>query len=243
MKTQTIVQGVLAALGLGLVATAADADTITIEPDNYVGLIGDVAPGAQLSTFRLAPPDGFVFHPVYSVDAGTWAPTGNRVFGKRPVTGEPSWHWNDLHEAYRCESRGDCIDNFYVFRVNFDVPTNRVTVQTIFGDSMTDGMELHAYNSSGIRIMRCRMEGWNDATYETGVVAPPHYIVPATFFGAVCGRTVSVKNCGGVGPGDCDYAVQLTVSRTAGDISYIQFGSGNAEGTYALVDKLQYWIP
>jgi hypothetical protein len=248
MKTQSIVQAVLAALGLGLVATAADAETITIEPDNYVGLIGDVAPGAKLRTFRSTVSGGvggFVFHPVYSVEAGNWAPTGNRVFGKRPMSpGEPSYHWNDLQSAYLCESGGgSCFDNFYVFRVNFDVPTNRVTVQTILGDSMADGMELHAYNSSGTRIMRCRLEGWNDATYETGVVEPPRYIVPAPFVGTVCGRTVAVKNCENRGPGDCDYVVQLTVSRVAGDISYVQFGGGFATGTYALVDKLQYWIP
>lgn len=244
MKTQTIVQGVLAALGLGIVATAADATTITIEPDNYVGLIGNVAPGAQLSAFRAAGPGGFVFHPVYSVDVGTWAPTGTRVFGKKPMSpSEPSYHWNNLAGAYSCESAGSCLDNFYVFRVDFEVPTNRVTVQTIFGEYAQDGMELHAYNSSGTRIMRCRMEGWNPASVTTGVVEPPRYIVPAPFVGAVCGRTVSVKNCGSTGPGDCDYAVELTVSRRVGDISYIEFGGGYATGTYSLVDKLQYWIP
>jgi hypothetical protein len=46
MKLQTLAQTLLAALGLGIVATAADADSIAIEPDNPVGLIGDVTPGA-----------------------------------------------------------------------------------------------------------------------------------------------------------------------------------------------------
>ena len=87
------------------------------------------------------------------------------------------------------------------------------------------------------------MGGWNPASVATGVVAPPRYIVPAPFVGAVCGGTVSVKNCGVAGPGDCDYAVELTVSRRAADISYIEFGGGYATGTYSLVDKLQYWLP
>lgn len=247
MKVQTLVQGALAVTGLALVAPSADATTITIEPDNYVGVIGDVAPGARMSAFRRnSTGTGFVFHRVHSVDVGTWAPTGTRVFGKKPQSAaEPSYHWNDLASAFQCESGISCLDNFYVFRVDFDIPTNRASVQTIFGEYAQDGMELHAYNSAGTRILRCRMDGWNPATDVTGVVDPPRYMVPAPLIGAVCGGTVAVKNCAILGPvpSGCDFAVKLSVARAASDIAYIEFGGGYATGTYSLVDKLQYWIP
>jgi hypothetical protein len=230
-----------------LCAGTANAETITIEPDNYVGVIGAVAPGAQLSTFRSDGLGGFVFHPVLSVKVGNWAGTGIRVFGHRSLSpSEPTWHWTDLASAYSCESAGFCGEKFYVFRVDFDTPTTRASVlTTVRGELAQDGMELHAYNAAGLRIQRCRMAGWNPASSMTGVVEAPRYIVPAPAVGDVCGGTVLKKNCGayGAGPGDCDYVVQLNVRRVAGDISYIQFGAGNPTGTYSPVDKLTYWLP
>jgi hypothetical protein len=235
------------ALGAALCAGTANAVTITIEPDNYVGVIGNVAPGAQLSTFRSNGLGGFVFHPVLSVNVGNWAPTGIRVFGHRTTAPwEPNYHWTDLASAYSCESAGWCDDKFYVFRVDFDTPTTRASVlTTVRGETAQDGMELHAYNAAGLRIQRCRMGPWNQASSNTGVVAPPRYVVPAPAVGDLCGHTVLVKNCGsyGSGPGDCDYVIQLNVRRVAGDISYIQFGAGNPTGTTSPVDKLQYWLP
>jgi hypothetical protein len=235
------------ALGAGLVMGTANAVTITIEPDNYVGVIGNVAPGAHLSTFRSNGAGGFVFHPVLSVSGSTWAPTGVRVFGHR-TTGpsEPANHWENLAGAYSCESAGFCAEKFYVFRVDFDTPTTRASVlTTVRGDMAQDGMELHAYNNAGLRIQRCRMGPWNNSSIATGVVAPPRYVVAAPLIGDLCGGTVSVKNCGIVGPlpGGCDYVIQLNVRRAAGDISYLQFGGGNATGSFSPVDKLQYWLP
>jgi len=235
------------ALGATLVIGSAKAVTITIEPDNYVGVIGNVAPGAHMSTFRSNGLGGFVFHPVLSVSGGTWAPTGIRVFGHRTTSpSEPTNHWDNLAGAYSCESGGFCADKFYVFRVDFDTPTTRASVlTTVRGEVAQDGMELHAYNAAGVRIQRCRMGGWNPASSNTGVVAAPRYIVPAPAVGDICGGTVLKKNCGayGPGPGDCDYVIQLNVRRAASDISYIQFGGGNATGSFSPVDKLQYWLP
>jgi hypothetical protein len=235
------------ALGAALAMGTASAVTITIEPDNYVGVIGNVAPGAHLSTFRSNGLGGFVFHPVYSVGGGTWAPTGVRVFGHRTMSAsEPTNHWENLAGAYSCESGGFCLDKFYVFRVDFDTPTTRASVlTTVRGEIAQDGMELHAYNAAGVRIQRCRMGGWNPASSASGVVAPPRYVVPAPAIGDVCGGTVLKKNCGayGPGPGDCDYVIQLNVRRAASDISYIQFGGGNATGSFSPVDYLQYWLP
>ena len=144
--------------GLALAIGTVRATTITIEPDNYVGVIGNVAPGAQLSTFRSNGLGGFVFHPVLSVNVGTWAPTGIRVFGHRTTSpSEPTWHWTDLASAYSCESAGFCAEKFYVFRVDFDTPTTRASVlTTVRGETAQDGMELHAYNAAGLRIQRCR---------------------------------------------------------------------------------------
>jgi hypothetical protein len=247
MQIKTVTKMAGLALGATLCVGMANAVTITIEPDNYVGVIGNVAPGAQLSTFRSDGLGGFVFHPVLSVSGGTWAPTGVRVFGHRTTSpSEPPNHWDNLATAYSCESGGACGDKFYVFRVDFDRPTSRASVlTTVRGDMAQDGMELHAYNAAGLRIQRCRMGPWNNATIATGVVASPRYVVPAPAIGDVCGGTVSVKNCGIAGPlpGGCDYVIRLNVRRVASDISYIQFGGANPTGSFSPVDKLQYWLP
>jgi hypothetical protein len=234
------------ALGAALAMGTANAVTITIEPDNYVGLIGNVAPGAHMSTFRSNGAGGFVFHPVYSVSGGIWAGSGVRVFGHRTMSAsEPTTHWDNLAGAYSCESGGFCLDNFYVFRVDFDTPTTRASVlTTVRGDVAQDGMELNAYNTAGVRIQRCVMSGWYPEWSNTGVVLPPRYAVPGPVVGDICGGTVLKKNCGllGPGPGDCDYVIQLNVRRAASDISYIQFGGGNPTGSFSPVDKLQYWL-
>ena len=236
-----------AMLGLAIGAATANAVTITIEPDNYMGMIGNVAPGAQLSTFRSNGLGGFVFQPVFSVSGGTWAGTGVRVFGHRPMSAsEPAAHWENLAGAYGCESGGSCSDKFYVFRVDFDRSTTRASVlTTVRGDMAQDGMELQAFNAAGTRIQRCRMGPWQPSTSTTGVVAPPRYVVPAPFIGDLCGGVVAAKNCGIVGPlpGDCDYVVQLNVRRAASDIAYIQFGGPNGGGSFSPADKLQYWLP
>ena len=234
-------------IGVALAIGTAKAVTITIEPDNYVGLIGNVAPGAQLYNYRSNGLGGFLFLPVYSLSGGTWAGSGVRVFGHGTMSpSETTWHWENLAGAYSCSNGGSCLDKFYVFRVNFDTPTTRASVlTTVRGETAQDGMELHAYNVNGVRIQRCRMSGWNPASSNTGVVASPRYVVPAPAIGDICGSTVLKKNCGayGPGPGDCDYVIQLNVRRAASDISYIQFGGANGNGTYSPVDKLQYWLP
>ena len=237
--------------GLALSATlamgSANAVTITIEPDNYVGLIGNVAPGAQMYNFRSNGLGGFLFLPVYSLNVGSWAGSGVRVFGHSIMSAsETTTHWENLAGAYSCSSGGSCLDPFYVFRVNFDTPTSRASVlTTVRGELAQDGMQLHAYNVNGVRIQRCSMSGWNPASSNSGVVAPPRYVVPAPAIGDICGGTVIKKNCGayGSGPGDCDYVIQLNVRRAASDIKYIQFGGANGTGTIAPVDKLQYWLP
>jgi hypothetical protein len=235
------------ALTAALATGTANAVTITIEPDNYVGLIGNVAPGAHLSTFRSNGLGGFLFHPVYSVSGGNWAGSGVRVFGHATMSAsETTTHWENLAGSYSCSSGGSCMDKFYVFRVDFDTPTTRASVlTTVRGEMAQDGMELHAYNAAGIRIQRCRVAPWNPSTSNTGVVAPPRYVVPAPAIGDVCGGTVLKKNCGahGPGPGDCDYVIQLNVRRAASDIASIRFGGANGNGTISPVDKLTYWLP
>ena len=235
------------ALGAALAIGTANAVTITIEPDNYVGLIGNVAPGAHLSTYRSNGVGGFLFHPVYSVSGGTWAGSGVRVFGHATMSAsETTTHWENLAGSYACSNSGSCSDKFYVFRVDFDTPTTRASVlTTVRGEMAQDGMELHAYNLAGVRIQRCSMGGWNPASSNTGVVAPPRYVVSPPLIGDVCGGTVVKKNCGayGSGPGDCDYVISLNVRRAAGDIASIRFGGANGNGTISPVDKLTYWLP
>jgi hypothetical protein len=241
MKTQTLVQGALAALGLGIVATAADAATITIEPDNYLGQIGDVAPGATLSTFRSLGMNSFTKKPVLSVLGGTWAPTGIRVFGHaKESASETIHHWDYLSKAYFCEHFNMCDLPFYAFRVEFDTPTNLVSVLTTMrGEQAMDGAELHAFNEQGVRIMRCRVLGIDQGILQSGILPAPRYVVPNAT-GRICGSILAKKNCVGASPGNCDFVVQLNVTHTPKDIKFAMFGGLLLENTWAPVDRLQY---
>lgn len=244
MKIQTLTQCALAALGLGLVATAADAETISIEPDNYVGSLGDVAPGATLSNYRLS--GGVVsFASVYSMAVGSWAPTGNRVFAHRkPVTGLLSHHWDNTVGAYNCDHNGNCVFPFAVFRVDFDTPTTYAAVlTTVRGETAMDGMELQAFDVSGERIARCIVLPISSETLETGILPAPRLAAPPHTTGAICGKVVEKKNCVGSQPGNCDYVVQMRIKRAVDDVAYVWFGGPLYGNTYAPVDKLQYAIP
>lgn len=245
MKTQTTVQGVLAALGLGLVATAADAVNITIEPDNYVGVIGNVAPGAQLSTYRLDPPAAVpTFAPVLSVSGSTWAPTGVRVFGHKTIgAGETPHHWDNLLGAYDCEHDASCVLKFYVFRVDFTEPTTRTTIRTTMrGEMATDGAELWALDRSGERILRCRIPPV-DFSVVLGAAQPdvPRYVLANGMAGKVCGKLLKKQNCAAPPyPGDCEYIYEASVIRRERDIQYVWFGGLWHWNSWAPVDLLSY---
>ena len=62
---------------VALLTVTLHAATITIEPDDYVGDISGVAPGARLVTIRdNGLGTGYVFQRAYSVEGGSWNPTG-----------------------------------------------------------------------------------------------------------------------------------------------------------------------
>lgn len=231
-----------------LVAAAAQAADVVIEPDNFAGDVSGVAPGATLSTFRADGASGFTFHPVYSIaSGGNWTPTGTRVFGHRKSQpSETIHHWDYLSGAYHCEHNNICGSNFYVFRVDFDTSTTRASVlTTVRGEMAMDPIELAAFDANGDRILRCSTQGVDQTVLSSGVLPPPRYITAAGT-GPVCGKVVEIKNCPPLPsstPGNCDYVVQLSVIRRVGDIQYVMFGGPLWQNTWAPVDKLSYWLP
>jgi hypothetical protein len=241
------------AFAIALNLSAAQAAEVIIEPDNYTGDVSNVAPGATLSTFRNNGTTGYQFTPAFSVLGGTWAPTGTRVFGHRTTSaGEPSQHWESQNAAYFCEQNNVCGDKFYVFRVDFDMPTTKVSVlSTLHGVQAIDPVELSAFNANGDRLLRCRAKGVAFEVAHQGVPYPaPHYVSLSdeNELGAACGAVLEIKNCvltGGWGaPGNCDYVVSLNVRRRQSDIAYVMFAGVMFTNTFSPVDQLRYeYIP
>jgi hypothetical protein len=241
MRIRTLVQSLFAGVGFAIVATAADADIITIEPDNYVGLMGDVAPGAALSTFR-SNGVGSIMTDVHSVVGGSWAPTGNRVFGHQAkAPGETAHHWDHLTEASECSFMpGSCDEPFYVFRVDFDAPTREVSIlTTLRGEQAPDGMELQAFDEVGDRILHCHVFGVSNTVLETGVLPAPRYVVHGSPSGSICGKVVAKKNCTGH-RGHCDYVVRAILRTEQNEIHTALAGGLLLQNSWANVDKLQY---
>src|SRR5687767_15262374 len=107
----TTCRALIAATALGL--GTAHAAEVVIEPDHYVGNVSNVAPGATLSTFRRGPSGTYQFTSALSVAGGSWAPTGNRVFGHSLIGPyDRAELWDNLNGAYACEQSGFCFDEF-----------------------------------------------------------------------------------------------------------------------------------
>jgi hypothetical protein len=242
----------IVALGIAwLVASgAAQAQTtITIEPDDYTGDISAV-PGARLFTWR-GTNSGPVYRRVLSVEAGSWAPTGSRVFG-HDVTyqGEMSYHWDNLASwggAWRCYQFAEC-SLFKVFGVRFYTPARTVKLlTTVRGEQAQDPVELWAFDTNGQRILQCRLNGITNEVLQTGVLPPPRYDnMPFTLRAPTCGAVVEVKNCRpypNAPPGDCDYVVEMRVQRQAADIGFVWFGGTLLGNSHANVDTLTYTVP
>ena len=182
---------------VALLTVALHAATITIEPDDYVGDISGVAPGARLVTIRdNGLGTGYVFQRAYSVEGGSWNPTGARVFGHSVLgPAELAYHWDNLAGpggAWNCYKFGDCIE-FKVFGVYFRSPARSVKVlTTIRGQEALDPVELWAFNTSGERVLQCKLNGVASSdVLQSGVLPPPRYYnlpVPtkANICGAVC---------------------------------------------------------
>jgi hypothetical protein len=235
------------ALAIATSLGTAQAADVIIEPDNYAGNVSNVAPGATLSTFRNQGSTGYQFTPAYSVFGGTWAPTGTRVFGHSTTSaGEPAQHWESQNAAYNCEQFSFCGDKFYVFRVDFDMPTTRVSVlSTLHGINAIDPVELTAFNANGQRLLRCRATGVGLIPYPV-----PRYVSLANEneWGAACGSVLQIKNCVLTGPwgspANCDYVVSLNVRRWQSDIAYVMFAGVMFSNTFSPVDQLRYnYIP
>jgi hypothetical protein len=231
---------------LTLMAGAANAVTVTVEPDNYSGVIPDVAPGATLSTFRYDGAGGYTLSPVLSVYVGNWAPTGTRVFGHRTASSsETAYHWEYMNGAYDCEQNGTCFENFYVFRVDFDTPTTNVTVRTTMrGEMAPDGADLWAFNANGERIKQCRVRGVDQSVIQSGVLPNPKLVdAQGNVTDVACGVVIEEKNCAvgpNADPGECDFVVTATVQRRESDIAYVWFGGRLWQNSYAPVDLLSY---
>jgi len=243
----TTCRALISAMTLGL--GTAHAAEVVIEPDNYLGNVSNVAPGATLSAFRRSAAGSYQFTPALSIPGGSWSPTGNRVFGHSLIgTSDRAELWDNLNGAYECEQSGFCFDDFRAFRVDFDVPTTNVGVLTTFhGWESPDPMELAAFNSDGERLLRCWVMGVHNGVLQSGVLPAPRYLdASGEATGPVCGTVIVKKNCGTFGPGahNCDYVVSLKVIRRQSDIAYVMVAGPLFSNTFAAVDKLTYnYIP
>jgi hypothetical protein len=235
-----------------LLSAVVQAATIFYEPDAYLGEMSGAAAGARLVTLRgndLG--TDFAFQKVYSVEGGSWSPTGTRVFGHSVLSpGEQAYHWDNLagpSGAWSCYQFGTCGD-FKVFGVYFRAPAQTVKVlTTLRGEQALDPVELWAFDTNGQRVLQCRLDGITNEVLQTGVLPPPaYYNVPAPTDGLACGKVLGKKNCmpyPNAPPGDCDYVVEMRVQRRPGDIGFVWFGGTFWQNTHANVDRLTYTVP
>lgn len=242
------------AAGIAALFAAAPllAATYSIEPDDHVGDISHAAPQARLITLRHnAAHDGFSHHPVLSVEGGSWAPTGSRVFGHAATfPGELGYHWDNLGwlGAWDCYVYGPVCGEFKVFSAVFREPASSVKILTTMrGEMAMDPVELWAFDSDGQVLLRCHQQGVVGEVLQTGVLPPPHYYTHGIPIRARkdCGAVIEVRDCGegNTDPGSCNYVVEMRVERKKADIAFVWFGGKLWMNTHANVDLLTYTIP
>jgi hypothetical protein len=231
--------------GSSLVAQAA---TAIIEPDDYVGIVSDVHPGATLVNLYYDSAGGWSANYAYSVKGGSWSPTGSRVFGHRPLyPGNVIYHWDNLNGAHNCFFNNLCGNMFFVFAASFTTPTTTVEVLTTMrGEMAMDPVELDIYDLNGKRT-RCRLQGVDSTVLATAVLPPPTIYDPLQpWINTPCGEVIEKKNCmpyPGAPPGECDYVVRMRIERRVANITLMMFGGQLLGNTHANVDRLSFWVP
>jgi hypothetical protein len=230
------------------IAGAAHALTITVEPDDYAGITMTNVPFmARLYLVRPnATNDDFAFSNVYSIAAdGPWAPTGTRVFGHSLLLTGASTQWDGIAVGAKYCLEGLACTGFRVFGVYFQNAAHSVKVlTTLRGLAAQDPVELWAMDVDGNVIRKCRHMGVTQEVIQTGVLPPPR-LYGQPFLGGVapaCGEVVEVKNCS-AGSFDCDYVIEMRISRSQPDIGFAWFGGKLDGNSYANVDKLTYSVP
>lgn len=175
-STDWVVGGVLS-----LLAWAAQASVVTIDPNNYAAgqIITDPTGGATLSAmsaYENSTPSGaewfLQYSPVFATlvstagnceiyDSGACAPSGDKVFGYTPtaltVPGAPPL-WGQGNNAAGC-FEGDCgdsrgTDGGVAMRIDFSTPTDYVDVTEGLLDD-PDGDFLEAFNAAGQSVGLC----------------------------------------------------------------------------------------
>ncbi len=233
-------------------ACAAQAANYSVEPDDYTGSVTDAAPHARLVTVRNnATFDDYIFQRAYSVEAGTWAPTGKRVFGNLPMQpGDLAYHWDNVSGpggAYDCYAFASCGE-FKVFGVYFRKTASSVEILTTMrGEQAMDPVVLWAFDKDGNLILKCEQSGVDNAVLQSGDLPPPYYVplIPSRLE-IPCGGVKEVKNCdpSPSAPYNCDYVVKMYVQQRHGPaIAFVWFGGKLWDNTHANVDRLSYTIP
>jgi hypothetical protein len=254
-KVSTRLRWVAVSAVVATMTATVYAVTYGIDPDDYSGTITGLTPKATLVIYRANNAGtGFQVQRVLSVDdGGTWAPTGTKVFGHDLIPGEEApYHWDNLNGpsgAWRCYTAQECGD-FSVFGAWFPQQLARsVTIRTTMrGEQAIDPVELWAFDKNGIRLLTCKLDGVTSQVLQTADLPGPYLYKPSPprnpAYGA-CGRVLEKKNCAvhTNAPGDCDYVVEMTVTRPQVDIRLVWFGGSLWDNTHANLDALSYDIP
>jgi hypothetical protein len=245
---RSLIPGIALGAILTGMAVVSRAATATIEPDDYVGIVSNVHPGATLVTLYYDLAGGWSATHAYSVKGGNWSPTGGRVFGHRPLyAGNVLYHWDNLNDAHACITNNFCGNNFFVFAAAFTTPTTTVEILTTMrGEMAMDPVELDVYDVNGNRT-RCRQQGIGLTILNSGVLPPPRIFDPAhPWINTPCGEVIEKKNCAtgpGALPGDCDFVVRMRIERRIANMTMMTFGGPLYLNTHANVDRLSFWVP
>jgi hypothetical protein len=247
MRTKTVEARAILVCAAMLGTAAANAALVTIEPDSFPpnSMVNSVGPGLALLTYRRSPTGYGMAQPVYA-SPFTWsrsyaAPTGLQVFGHDPP-GDVD-HWAGLMQADRCLRGVSCGIDFQVFVAVFTTKTSFVRARTTMLPWAADGAELWAYNSEGERIAECQVHGVTGTVALTGRLPRPTYgtrLAPPPTRPVVCGKVLQRVNCEPDTVGDCQYMVELHISRPTRDIAFVMWGGVSTFDTTSPIDELTY---
>jgi hypothetical protein len=217
---------VVAVLAGSLMAAAAHANLMTIEPDDYAANqdISNVVAGAHLSAITKMSDGTVVSSDVFarelpstcdpSPGLPTCAATGQKLFGHNSAPLASANLWGEVEDASKYFQGGPSPLFRTVLRVDFDTPTDYVDVLGAFWEGDSVGMA--AFNSAGQLIGDCIRDG-----------------VP----GGAPGDCRSVFSADAIGPSGIFGWYRTAFQSTAADIAFVLIGGA---ANYRQLDQIRF---